>query len=167
MTPKRWIRGIANGPPAVITVGFLLAPLGVSAAPQDAKPATGPTKEGALATIQEMARAMQENDADAISRLLSDDWAVISARGGVGEGKSIFPDGIRSGVLTRNKFEISEPRVHLYGDIALVTTKVSLAGTFSGKPFDVKERETDVLHWENSGWKIVLTHESFEQPKAG
>jgi ketosteroid isomerase-like protein len=52
--------------------------------------------------------------------------------------------------------------VRLYGNIALVTTKLHLAGTFDGNPFDVKERETDVLHWQEGGWKIVLTHEGFE-----
>jgi ketosteroid isomerase-like protein len=91
---------------------------------------------------------------------------VVSARGGVGEGKSIFPDGIKSGALTRTAFEISEPRVRLYGDVSLVTTKVRVAGTFGGKPFDVRERETDVLHWEAGGWKIVLTHETFEEPRS-
>jgi len=156
------ILGIANGILKVIMVGVLIAPLATYGAPQGAKPAAArPTEEGALATVQEMARAMRENDADGIARVLSDDWAVISARGDLAEGKSIFPDGIRSGELTRTAFEISEPRVRLYGDVALVTTKVRLAGTFGGKLFDVRERETDVLHWKNGSWKIVLTHETF------
>jgi uncharacterized protein (TIGR02246 family) len=167
MALKRWIRAIANGTPTVIKVGLLIAPLAISAAPQGAEPAAGPTKDSALATVQEMARAMRENDADGVARVLSDDWAVISGRGGVGEGKSIFPSGIKSGYLTRTAFEISEPRVRLYGDVALVTTKVRTAGTFGGKPFDVTERETDVLHWEAGGWRIVLTHETIEEPRSG
>jgi ketosteroid isomerase-like protein len=166
MALKRWIRAMANGTPMLIKMGLLIAPLAISAAPQSAQPAAGATKESALATVQEMARAMRENDADGIARVLSDDWAVVNARGGVAEGKSIFPDAIKSGELTRTAFEISEPRVRLYGDVALVTTKVRLAGTFGGKPFDVRERETDVLHWEAGGWKIVLTHETFEEPRS-
>lgn len=166
MTLERWTKGIATGTSTVIMVGLLIAPLATSAAPQGARAAAGPTKESALATVLEMARALRENDAAGIARLLSDDWAVVSARGGVGEGKSIFPDGIKSGELTRTAFEISEPRVRLFGDMAVVTTKVRTAGTFVGKPFDVRERETDVLHWEDGGWKIVLTHETFEQPRS-
>jgi hypothetical protein len=38
--------------------------------------------------------------------------------------------------------------VRLYGNIALVTTKVKTSGTFQGKPFDVMERQTDVLLWK-------------------
>jgi ketosteroid isomerase-like protein len=162
MTLPRWIN--ADGMLAVIIVGLLIAPLAISAAAEGARPAAGPTKESAWATVQEMARAMRENDAAGIARLLSDDWAVISARGGLGEGKSIFPDGIKSGYLTRKTFDMSEPRVRLYGDAAVVTTKLHLSGVFNGKPFDVKERETDVLHWQDGGWKIVLTHETFEAP---
>jgi ketosteroid isomerase-like protein len=157
---------IANGILKLIMVGFLIAPLALSAAPLRANPAAGPTKDSALATVQEMARAMRENDADGIARVLSDDWAVISARGGIAEGKSVFPDGIKSGYLIRKTFELSEPRVRLYGDVALVTSKVRLAGTFGGKPFDVRERETDVLHWQDGRWKIVLTHETFEGPSS-
>ena len=167
MTLAKSIKMTTRGIFAVTMIGLLIAPLAISAAAQGAKPAAGPTKESALATVQEMARAMRENDADAIARLLSDDWAVISARGDVAEGKSVFPDGIKSGYLTRNTFEFSEPRVRLYGDVALVTSKVKVAGTFGGKPFDVRERETDVLHWQGGGWKIVLTHETFEGPSAG
>jgi ketosteroid isomerase-like protein len=143
-------------------VGLLIAPIAKAQAAGDAKPAAGPTAESVLAAEEEFARALQENDADGIARCLSDDWAVISARGGVGEGKSIFPEGIKKGYLTHKAYEVSEPRVRLYGNVALVTAKVHNAGTFGGKPFDVMERETDVWLWKDGSWKCVLTHEAWE-----
>jgi ketosteroid isomerase-like protein len=121
---------------------------------------TGPSAESALAADEELAKALRENDADRIPRYLSDDWAVITTHGGVGEGKAIFPQGIKSGYRTLTTFEISEPRVHLYGNTALVTTKVKMAGTFGGKPFNIGERQTDVWVWKDGAWKCVLTHES-------
>src|SRR5579863_8744321 len=153
--------------PGLAIVLALTASLNIAAA-APARPAggnepkTGPSAASALAAEQELARAMAANDAAGIERLLADDWAVISARGGVGEGKSIFPDGIKSGYLTRKTFEASEPRVRLYGNVALVTTKLHTAGMFGGKPFDVMERQTDVWLWKDGGWKCVLTHETFE-----
>jgi len=42
-----------------------------------------------------------------------------------------------------------------------VTTKVHLAGTFNGKPFDVMERVSDVFIWKDGTWKAILTHETF------
>jgi ketosteroid isomerase-like protein len=120
----------------------------------------GPTEENALAADQELAKAIRDNDTTGMLRLLDKGWAVISATGGVGEGPSIFPDGVKSGYLTRKTLELSEPRVRLYGNIAVVTTKVNTSGTFRGKPFDIVERQTDVLRWEDGGWKCVLTHET-------
>ena len=56
--------------------------------------------------------------------------------------------------------ELSDIRVRLYGSIAVVTSKLHTSGTFMGKSFDVPERQTDVLRWEDGGWKSVLTHET-------
>jgi ketosteroid isomerase-like protein len=153
---------ILNGILTLIIVGLLIAPIASPKAAGAAKPAPGPTAESVLAAEEEFARALQNNDADGIARCLSDDYAVISARGRVAEGKSIFPEGIKQGYLTHKAYEVSEPRVRLYGNVALVTAKVHNAGTFGGKPFDVMERETDVWFWKDGSWKCVLTHEAWE-----
>ena len=146
---------------AVVT--SMLAPLPMAGAdtPAVRRAGTGPSVESALAAEEELARAMRENDAEGIARMLSDDWAVISAHGDVGEGKDIFPSGIRAGVLTRKIYEISEPRARVDGNTAVVTTKVHLAGVFGGKPFDVMERVSDVFIWKDRTWKAILTHETF------
>jgi len=143
-----------------IIAGFLLVPTRMFGFAANAASIVGPTVENALAADQELARAMRENDTVAILRMLDKDWAVINTKGGLGEGPSIFPAGVRSGYLTRKTYELSEPRVRLFGNIALVTTKVKTSGTFAGKPFDVKERQTDVLRWSEGRWKCVLTHET-------
>jgi ketosteroid isomerase-like protein len=159
---KRKDLRIMSGILTLTIVGLLIAPLAKTQAAGDAKPGAGPTAESVLTAEEEFARAMQNNDADGIARCLSDDWAVIPTRGGVGEGKSIFPEGIKQGHLTRKAYEVSEPRVRLYGDVAFVTVKVHNAGTFRGKPFDAMERETDVWRWKDGSWKRVLTHEAWE-----
>ena len=149
-------------------VASILVPLQLARAdtPAAQRPANGPTAQSALAAEEELARAMRENDADGIARMLTDDWAVINARGGVGEGKDIFPSGIRAGILTRKTYEISEPRVRVEGNTAVVTTKVHLTGVFNGKPFDVVERVSDVFLWKEGTWKAILTHETFIPAKS-
>jgi ketosteroid isomerase-like protein len=161
-TKRKTMRAM-NGILTLIIVSLPITFMAIPKASGGAKSAAGPTAESAMAAEDELTRAMRDNDADGIARCLSDDWAVISAKGGVGEGKSIFPDGIKSGYLTRKTFETSEPRVRLYGNIALVTTKVKTSGMFGGKPFDVMERQTDVWLWRDGVWKCVLTHEAFEE----
>ena len=141
-------------------LGLLVAPLIIFKAAGKTTPEARPTAGNAWAAEQEIARAMESNDGPGIARLLSDDWAVISTRGAIAEGPSTFPDGIQSGFLTRKTFEISEPRVRLYGNVAVITAKVKTSGTLGGKPFDVTEQQTDVLVWHSGGWKSVLTHET-------
>jgi|GEM_PF-3987915 len=92
-----------------------------------------PTSESALAAEQEIARALQDNSGPDIASPLSDDWAVIATSGRMAEGPSIFPDGIKSGLLTRKTFDISEPGVRTYGNVAVITTKVKTSGTLNGK----------------------------------
>jgi ketosteroid isomerase-like protein len=148
MTMKKFV--------TVVSACLLVAAFAIPAAAENAKP----TEASVLAAEEGLAKAMRENNADAIPTYLSDDWAVITGHGEVGEGKSIFPDGIRSGYLIRNTFDVSEPRVRLFGDTAWVTFKLHLAGTFGGKPFEVTERETDVWTWKDGAWKCVLSHET-------
>jgi ketosteroid isomerase-like protein len=132
----------------------------VSASAGEEKPA-GPTAENAMAAEEALARAFRNNDADALSNLFDSTWAVITANGDVAEGPETFPSGIKSGFRTLKTFDMSEARVRLYGNVAVITIKLDLAGVFGGKPFEVLERETDTWVWKDGSWKCVLTHESF------
>jgi ketosteroid isomerase-like protein len=163
---KRESMRILNGILTLIIVGLLIAPIATPKAAGAAKPAAGPTKESALAADDELTKALRDDDPDGIARWLSDDWVVISARGDVGEGKSIFPNAIKSGRLKHTAYEASEPRVRVYGNVALVTTRLHNAGLAlvgsEHKPYDAMEIQTDVWLWNDGGWKCVLTHEAWE-----
>lgn len=119
----------------------------------------GPTAENAVAAEQQVAKALLANDADAVGRLLTADWIVISTYGGVAD-KTGFLGVIKSGDFVRKTMDLSDIRVKLYGKTGVVTSKLQTSGTFMGKAFDVPERQTDVLVWREGGWKSVLTHET-------
>jgi hypothetical protein len=108
---------------------------------------TGPTAASALAADDDLSKAIRENNGDGIARWLDKDWAVVSTTGGMGEGPSIFPDGIKSGVLTRTTFETSEPRVRVFDNVALVTTKVKTSGML--EPFwnELNRRGIPIWAW--------------------
>ena len=145
----------------VIIAGFLLTPVKMFGNAGSIILSTGPTAESALAADQQLARALQNNDTAGIYRMLDKDWVVIPSTGAVLEGPGVFPAGIRTGYRTLRVMELSEPRVRLYGNVALVTTKVRLSGQLGGKSYDdLKMRQTDVLRWEHGGWKCVLTQEA-------
>ena len=157
--------------PVLILAGCLTVPaVRMSAAEGGGKPSASPTKESALATAEELARAMRTNDADAFCSLLDPDWAVVSGNGDIGEGdqmgdgqmKKSLCDAIKSGTFTRETYDMdfAHARVRLYGNIATITANLSVSGSFHHKWFAVKEVQTDVLQWEDGAWKDVLTHET-------
>jgi|ERR1700693_2684444 ketosteroid isomerase-like protein len=156
MRRSKWIEVIF-----AVAACLLIAASAISRTDGQPTPAAGPTTENALAAEQELTRAFRMNDADAIGRLLDDDWAVVSTDGGLGDGiRAGFLAEIRSGNFTRKTMEISNPRVRVYGNIALVTTQLATSGTFAGRSFDVRECQTDVLLWRDGAWKSVLLHET-------
>jgi len=128
---------------------------------------SGATAQSALSTDAAINHALLTSDADALAGLLADDWIVVSTQGRIGE-KNNFVAYVRQGDFTRTKMELSEPRIRLYGDTAIVTTQLATAGhqlievdgKVVNKCFDVKERQSDVLVWGNGGWKSVLMHET-------
>jgi hypothetical protein len=119
----------------------------------------GPTAENALAAEKEVTQALLTNDADALGRLLATDWIVISTQGAIAD-RQAFIAAIKSGAFTRKTMDLSEPRVKIYGNTAVVTTQLKTSGTIGGKDFDVAERQTDVLVWTDGAWKSVLLHET-------
>jgi hypothetical protein len=103
--------GSLSGRATLIIGCMFITVVGTPGATGHTKAAAGPTAANALAADEESARALRGNDGDAVLRMLDSSWTVISGAGGVGEGPSIFPDGIKSGYLTRKTYEPSEARV--------------------------------------------------------
>ena len=142
----------------IIIAGLLLALVGMLGAAGNPKFSTGPTAENALAADRQFAMALQNNDTLGIVRILDKDWAVITSHGDIAEGPDVFPSGIRSGHRMLNAQEVSEPRVRLFGNVAVVTAKVRIA--VRGYPKEFNERQTDTWLWKNGAWKYILTQES-------
>ena len=147
--------GICFGKFAAATVIALFA-FGCSAALAD----LAPTADSALAFEQNLSKALVDNDPDALARLLASDWVVISARGSIANRDGVI-DAVRKRLWVHTTVDVSEPRVRIYGNTAVVTYRLKNAGILGGKSFNVHERETDVLVWDGSVWKAVLSHESF------
>src|SRR5580693_9200423 len=133
----------------IILAGLLLALVGMYEAAGHPKLSAGPTAENALAADKQYAMALQNNDSLGIVRMLDKDWAVITSHGDIAEGLGVFPTGIRTGFRTLTAMELSEPRVRLFGNVAVITTKVRLAGQTGGKTFDMHLRQTDTWLWKN------------------
>ena len=104
----------------------------------------------------EFARAVASNDADALDRLLADDWIIVEPDGGM-IGKARFLGVIRSGALSHESMESTELRIRVYGNTAVVTGLTTSKGKFMGQDFAFCERATDIFVNQADRWQCVFT----------
>lgn len=124
---------------------------------------TGPTEQSALAADQKFSNALAANDTATLRQLLASDWIVVSADGGYAPRDPILK-AIDDGVWTHTSAVISNQRVKIYGDTALVTEHAVISGASGGKPYtNIAECQTDVLVWQEGAWHSELLHESFSK----
>ena len=114
-------------------------------------------QEAILELERRFGEAMIRNDADAIGRLLSDDWIIIDPDGGVID-RSRFLAVIKSGALKHEAMDFEDIRVRTYPNTATVTAVTHTRTKYLGKEFTTHERATDVFVKEDGRWHCVLTH---------
>lgn len=105
---------------------------------------------------KEWTAAILRNDAEAISRFISEDWVIIGPEGNVIE-RARFLEVIQSGELTHDSMESEACRVRVYGDMALVTAVARSSGKYKGDAFVTNERSTSVFVHKDGCWVCVLT----------
>lgn len=64
----------------------------------------------------------------------------------------------RSGTLKVDRLDLSETDVRPMGEVAVVVTRTSLAGTYGGEAFTGDFRYTRIWRQRGSGWRVVAGH---------
>jgi ketosteroid isomerase-like protein len=113
-------------------------------------------QEELLKLENDFARAVTNNDADAVDGFLADDWIIVDPDGGLTD-KARFLAVIRSGALSHELMESADWRVRLYGNTAVVTGLTTTKGKFMGQDFASCERATDIFVKQNDRWQCVFT----------
>ncbi len=104
----------------------------------------------------EFAGAVASNNADALHRLLADDWIIVEPDGGMID-KARFLEVIRSGALSHESMESTDLKVRVYGNTAVVTGLTTSKGKFMGQDFTSCERATDIFVKQADRWQCVFT----------
>jgi ketosteroid isomerase-like protein len=102
--------------------------------------------------------AMLNSDVDALDRLLAPELIFTNHLGQL-QGKQDDLAAYRSGALKIKSLIPSEQRIHVYGDIGIVSVRVQLLGTYAGNSANGDFRFTRV--WAFSGdkvWRVVAAH---------
>lgn len=102
-------------------------------------------------------RAIVSNDAERIGSFMADDWVIVSDSGVA--SKEQFLSFVRSGELTHSAMDrVSDARVRVYGDSAVLTSRVTNTAHYGGRRFDADEWTTDVFVRRDGHWLCVLSH---------
>jgi ketosteroid isomerase-like protein len=104
----------------------------------------------------DFARAVSNNDADAVDGFLSDDWIIVGPYCDIID-KARFLAVIKSGALSHEMMESADLRVRLYGNTAVVTGLTTTKGKFMGQDFTSCERATDIFVKQNDRSHCVFT----------
>lgn len=103
--------------------------------------------------------AMLSGDVGALSSLI-DDRLVFTGPDGTVLNKTQDLSAHESGILKFSKLDIADSSVHQIGDMVLVTTKATLAGTFGERSIDGMFAYTRLWSRSSGQWRVVAGHAS-------
>ena len=137
---------------------FLLAPAQVHARQPDA-----------AATVAALDRsyqaAVKANDAEAMDRILADDFALVLGNGTTYTREDLLREA-RERVRTYEQQDELEQVVRVWGDTAVVTAKLGIKGTGKdGSRFDYELWFSDTYVRTAEGWRYVLGQASLRLPE--
>ena len=99
-------------------------------------------------------QAQLTNNIPEVERLLADDYLGISANGTL-ETKADELTRRRSGTLRITQLDLSDIKVRIYGDTAVVTSKADLVGKNGDRDISGRFRYTRVYSNRDGQWRIV------------
>jgi ribosomal protein S18 acetylase RimI-like enzyme len=116
-------------------------------------------RDDVMASELDLRRAQLTSDVAVLDRLL-DDSLVFTGPDGKIYGKADDLHLHRTGGIRIHRLEPSDERVQRFGDVAVITLRMDMEGTFGGTPFGGPVRYTRVWRAGPDGWRIVAGHVS-------
>lgn len=108
------------------------------------------------------ARAIEKADAAALDRILADDLVYAHSTGLV-ETKQEYVKSMQSGDQKYASVQPVNPNVRVYGDTAVVNSKVRMTGATKGQPFDSELLMIHVWVKRQGRWQLVA-HQTTRLP---
>jgi ketosteroid isomerase-like protein len=113
----------------------------------------------------EFQRAVKNNDAAAIDRILADNFVLVTGRGQVQNKEEQLEEARARSTMYEHQ-EDTNRTVRVWRNTAVVTALLWAKGSEGGKPFDVKLWFSDVYVRTPKGWRYVLGQASLPLPPA-
>jgi hypothetical protein len=123
-----------------------------------------PAQEEIKKIEQERNQALLKHDTATLDRMTSDDYSFINQRGEL-RTKSEILAGFKSGSFNYDTREVSDLKVRVYGDTAVVTGRAKQKGVENSKDYSGENRFTRVYvrqkgHWVSVALQVTLVAKS-------
>lgn len=99
-------------------------------------------------------KAIIDKDEAAIAGNMAEDFRQIDGGGNL-ETKASFVAGLVEPELTIDPYGVDEFEIRLYGDVALLSGKTDMTGSYKGERFESHYRYIDVYVRRDGDWKVV------------
>lgn len=99
-------------------------------------------------------QAIVRKDRAAIEANMADDFRQVDGAGNI-ETKTSFVADLVSPDLRIDPYTVEDFDVRLYGDVALLSGRTRMTGSYQGKPFSSHYRYIDIYVQRGGAWKIV------------
>jgi ketosteroid isomerase-like protein len=109
--------------------------------------------------------AVRKNDAEAMARILSDDFVLVTSSGKTYTKADLLAEA-RSGRVFYEHQDDSEQTVRVWGDTAVITAKLWEKGTDNGKPFEYLLWFSDTYVRTPGGWRYVFGQSAAPLPSS-
>lgn len=103
--------------------------------------------------------ALVKADTVALAAILADGYVSTDEQGHQRDKLGILAR-LKSGERKYRSLKLSDVRLHLYGDAAVVTGINTGTGTSDGQPLPARIAWTDTFIRQNGAWRAVATHAS-------
>ena len=145
---------------AVLAAGALLATV-----PVQAEESVAEIQKTVAALDTAYQAAVERNDAEAMDRILADDFVLVVGRGATFTKADLLAQAREKTVIYEHQ-EDSQQTVRVWGQTAVVTALLWIKGTKEGKPIERKLWFSDTYVRTPSGWRYVFGQASLPLPDA-
>jgi ketosteroid isomerase-like protein len=122
-------------------------------------PQASPTTQTFIDLENKWNDVLVKKDATALGAMLADDYVVTDEFGHVHD-KAAQLARLKSGQRNFQTMKLSDLRVHMFGDVVVVTGVNTVTGTTDGKSTPSKLAFTDTFARQNGTWRAIATHVS-------
>ena len=152
----------------IVLVMLLVAACGISPARQATPSKLSKAEEEVRRLERQWLDAYEQNDADAMERIVADDFTITFPNGAMQtkpQLMSMIKSPRRPG-QPRMKFYTEGVQSRAYGDTVILLGRVVSEYERDGKPVKEQSRYTDTYVRRDGRWQVVASHLSnVEQPK--